>query len=369
MKILVDWLQVSCYGNLIKHDDYIYLDENKRTKQFLKLLELYRFGDHIATICLTPSSNSWRHDLILIKLQNKLLYSHNPFDLMNSILLDHNLKFCGISRLDLCTDFNYFYNTLNPKAFLIRLMKNKILGNNRASARFEGLQVKRWKMHYLRYGSHRSLCSVYLYNKTKEMNQKTFKPYIFENWQKSNLITDLDVWRLEFCIRPSRFTFYELDTKNNSFELYKAYLKECKLNFKQQPLTYDNFCLINKYKSVNRFNFTLDILNDPLNLNMIYQALIDHYFVFLYNDNKKNKSENRKLQLFTRYKQTGNFYVTNQEENSTKMDKFVIKKLDIVNNELNDNYEDISQAIKLVREYISDTRALSQKYSRYIEPE
>jgi hypothetical protein len=360
MKIFFDWFQVSCYGSIVHHPDYDYKDEEKRTKQFLKLLEVYKYQEHIATICYIPSSKTWRTDLVIVKFQNKILYNYNIAEYCVTFLTDHNLKFNNITRVDLCTDFNYFYNHMNPRAFITRLMKNKILGNNRCAVRLEGFQKERWRMHYLRYGSHRSLASVYLYNKSKEMQDKIFKPYIFDQWQQMELNTELPIWRLEFSLRPGNFNFYELNEKNQSFEYYKAYLNQCNKENVLNPLIYDDYCTKFEYKPVNRWSIKLEFLKDIHNVNMLFQGLLDHYFKFLFNNYKKNKSENQKLQLFPKYKSTGSLYIFNQDTNSTRMDKILCNHLLKIDAECNENYQDISEAIKIVREYINDTRGFDK---------
>ena len=46
---------------------------------------------------------------------------------------------------------------------------------------------------------------TYLYNKTKEMQDKKYKPWIVEAWKRAGIDTSKDVWRLEFSLHNPRF--------------------------------------------------------------------------------------------------------------------------------------------------------------------
>jgi len=214
--IKCDWLQIACKGNPVFNDSYQYKDENKRTKHFLKLIDCYNGIIKIATFEFQPSSKIIAPDICIIKFDNALLYQCNIYEFALRFINEHNLIFNNITRIDFCVDFNRMYNNLNPQCFIRRVVKNKLLSNMRSLCTLKGRQNHRFNWEYLRYGSHKTLVSSYLYNKSKEMKDCIFKPYIYKSWQDEDLNLNVPVWRLEFTVRPSRFNFMPYSDVNTS---------------------------------------------------------------------------------------------------------------------------------------------------------
>ena len=87
-------------------------------------------------------------------------------------------------------------------------MKQKIRKKGRGHFIVSGSQANTSKFHYLRFGSRLSAVSVYLYNKSKEMEDVKFKPYIENVWMQAGINADKPVWRLEFSMKNEATTFY-----------------------------------------------------------------------------------------------------------------------------------------------------------------
>lgn len=174
-----------------------------------------------------------------IKLSNAVLYVADWHFILSDILVTLNWQAKNITRVDLCCDFNYFCKGLYPETFIRKyLMKKGDSYIREGSNRWACYGIK--ELHNvsfdsIRWGSRKSGVSVYLYNKSKELNEKKYKPYIVECWKQACLNVD-KVWRVEISINSSgrglkdsfsglvRSLFVdELSIQENIEGIFKAY--------------------------------------------------------------------------------------------------------------------------------------------------
>lgn len=155
----------------------------------------------ILHVHFVPRSSAIRQEGVSIKICNWLLYTSEWAFYLNDICGALGIYILNITRADVCCDVNKFANGMRPKDFIheyvsgssiIRKGSNKfcMIGTKGGSSIAE---------EYLRFGSRASACSAYLYNKSKELKDKKYKPYIVKAWEDCGLDTR-DVWRVELSI-------------------------------------------------------------------------------------------------------------------------------------------------------------------------
>lgn len=170
-----------------------------------------------------------------VRLSNRSCYAPNCIDSLRKFLIAFNYTLCGISRVDICADFNEFDDDTDPAAFVRRYMSGQLhkLGLSRVHAYGldydktnlvvqdeRGKLVKNPKIMYhghvvavhgkdglfehrfnsIKWGAPSSRVSVKLYDKSMEMKEVRTKFYIQDAWKAAKLDTAKPVWRLEFSV-------------------------------------------------------------------------------------------------------------------------------------------------------------------------
>ena len=202
MYVAIDWLQLhvsvddkqlhafnSSYN--VKRLDY-------QTRHFKDLDEIY-FGQKLVATCASnPHSKVLKKNMMLVKFDNAFLYQKELKFEIEYFLRMNKLKLEGISRIDIAHDFNLFFNDINPEDLIKRFLRGYYarLGKSKLSVFGEHGDFNVYE--YLKFGSNKSLLSVYLYNKSTEMKEIKLKPWIFDTWKLCKLDVTKDVWRLEF---------------------------------------------------------------------------------------------------------------------------------------------------------------------------
>jgi hypothetical protein len=200
------------------------------------------------------------------------------------------LSYNNITRIDVCLDFNYFINSYYPEQFIRDFLNEKILKNGRGKFTVIGEQKHFNNYQYLRFGTKTSDVNVYLYDKTRELEQVQDKPYIKEKWKLAGLDLNKKIWRLEVSIKSKGTNYINQET--------------------------------GEIDRINIFNiFEKDYLND------IFFSYIAQYFAFKINDKKKNKTRMEDLILFDRTTTNMKKMYLPNSTGSNVADKVLIKKL------------------------------------------
>lgn len=230
--INVDWFQVACHrdptqplsqGMMVegiletdngRHCIYELRQPREFSALFNNSLEVCLHKFPIATVHCEPRPTSLARGLCMVKLANPILYGGRWMWYLYDVLHALGWKFHNISRVDLAIDFNKFCDDLEPATFINRYISDTAtstdvrywhVGTNRFAIIGDKEHDKdgvHTKCEYLRFGQRSSGVATYLYNKTKELNDKGGKQYIRDIWQKGGL-TDTEaepVFRIEFSI-------------------------------------------------------------------------------------------------------------------------------------------------------------------------
>lgn len=290
--ISVDWLSiyVSCLGKKTPQVGAVRaMDYGTQVYQFTEYYQLN--GVDVACLTWQPRSAALKGDTGIIKILNEYLYIDNLYEFTMGILEDWGLLPLSVSRLDICADFNrfwdysdmneFFHDFLNCKIWKIGKAKYKVIGKERRklqddSFSMHGLQAAKHSFQYLRFGGNTSDVAAYLYNKTLEFKEVKQKNYILQMWEANNMDTDCDVWRLEFSIKGNALKIIDETTGDQTLDKL--------LIIKEEKLLHRLFAgLFKKYwdfrvndgqvRKDRMKHCNLLKLNDmPLKIKRIYQA-------------------------------------------------------------------------------------------------
>ena len=123
--VAVDWLEVCCYGGELREGVFISGKHrfevhrtDKETALFRNLFEIKSHNLVIAEVKQNPRTTAIRKGLTLVKLSNRVLYSEQWAPLLIQLLKMLNLRYHGITRIDIAYDCNYYSGGRNPRKVL-----------------------------------------------------------------------------------------------------------------------------------------------------------------------------------------------------------------------------------------------------------
>lgn len=209
INISIDYLKLYCVGGNWEDVEGVELKSlNMSSRHFKKISAVFLLGEKFGTLESEPFSSVLASDSSILKIENRQLYNKSLAISIRFLINSTRVVIKSITRLDIAIDFNYFKNKYYPENLITDFMKQKIRKKGRGHFIVSGSQANTSKFHYLRFGSRLSAVSVYLYNKSKEMEDVKFKPYIQNVWTQAGIDTDKPVWRLEFSMKNEATTFY-----------------------------------------------------------------------------------------------------------------------------------------------------------------
>lgn len=296
--ISIDWLQLYCDCTDFKPNPaYTWKLHGYQTQQFRKVYSIIYQNEEIATATAEPSSHIMPKWAMIIKISNRELYGQNLSGLVSDLLCSNAIKFISLTRLDIAVDFQTFHNGLKPQNFIQRFMTGTYLKNGRGKYTLIGEQKHTHTFDYLRFGTKTSEANAYIYNKTKELEQVKDKPYIRKLWSSLGFNADKDVWRLEFSLKSKKLQCIELHTGEHTV-------------------------------------LGLEVLDNHILLNKLFNGFMAQYFEFKVNDGKQNKSRMKSLILFDESEAEVKPLYLPKEPCGSKADKVFIKKLYQLDQEL-----------------------------------
>lgn len=224
----IDWLSVFCVfaGNgdvWMPEDDgtFSYKKEDFGTRCFSRFHRVRIANDEggwdeFAEVQSVPYSSILPPYAIIIRFVNRILYAPNMWELVGQFLDKNHMQLRGISRIDICADFNQFA-TIDPKALVegFAAKKYRHIGRGVGSLAFNhGVVQKEYGVNYtgLTFGTHSSDAHVYLYDKSFELKTQGDKPWIRERWRRVGLDVR-NVWRLEVSIKSGGLKFKDKKTQ------------------------------------------------------------------------------------------------------------------------------------------------------------
>ena len=184
--------------------------------------------DEFAEVQSMPYSSILPAYAMIIRFVNRFLYAPNFWELATSFLEMNNIEMRGVTRCDICADFNQFA-TMDPVALIEGFAAKKLrhIGRGLGALNFDHKVVAgNYGVNYtgLTFGTHASDAHVYLYNKTFELNTQGDKPWIRERWRNVGL-DERHVWRLEVSIKSAGLRFKDKAT-NKKIEVDPVMIQE-----------------------------------------------------------------------------------------------------------------------------------------------
>lgn len=234
--LTIDYLIINFKGSLDeqKHGAKIYSEDFTNpfslvkheygNKTFSEVYDLIHENEKIGTIQANPRSNIIASDLIQFQFENHLFYTYTLNDLSQIVFCMQDyyaIHFEGINRVDIAKDeckptgfYLDIFNKINTGELKIKGREknvNSYFVTKQGNTEFNGFTIgKRNSSRFLR-----------VYNKTKALQDpKTPKTYINEYFQKNGLNQQNPVWRFEYQLNASFFTYLRKLGKNITFELF-----------------------------------------------------------------------------------------------------------------------------------------------------
>lgn len=231
----IDWL--SLYGHQKaeftqeKNKVYSTVIEAYPTQQYSRrmVIKFNESGKYIpfAELLFMPCVTSIHPASCQLRILNRGLYLPNWFSRLALLLRYLPFAYRSMTRIDVYADFNKFYRGLLPTTLIDNYIKAKFLkiGINNGYLSFKsmgysiangsaslpnGFTVGAAQYNGITWG-HKGYAQTQLYNKTLELKEVKYKPWIVESWEQAGLDTS-NVWRLEFRLQKAAKDVKFLDT-------------------------------------------------------------------------------------------------------------------------------------------------------------
>lgn len=259
--IHIDWLSVQYLGKPWGLYPWTFKKLPYACKEFRELYDVYLYNELFGHYSTCPSLPSLPNNLGILKIENKFCYSGMISKQLLDFKVQNGLEYKGLSRVDICSDFSAFENNRSPENVIKKYMAGEWDCLNKMSCQCARGPKGTSPFESLTFGSRCSNVRIYLYNKTKEMKDKTFKPWIYEADKKAGIDVQKDIWRLEFSIKGDAKVW----TNEETGELVKLELDR--------------------------------VLNDEF-LVSFYDCMCRKYFRFIEATTNKNRFRNESFDLF-----------------------------------------------------------------------
>lgn len=177
--------------------------------------------DDFAEVQSKPHAHILNAASVIVRFVNRALYMHDFWERANCFLAANDFVFQGISRIDICADFNQFRDMTALQLIEgFAAKKYRHIGQgvgalyfNHGILKDEITHEREYGVQYtgLSFGTHSSDFRVYLYNKSFELLTQGDKPWIKDRWRSVGL--DIKhVWRLEVSIKSEGCKFKDRTT-------------------------------------------------------------------------------------------------------------------------------------------------------------
>lgn len=219
----LDWVQIYCYlhrdlGELADADMKVKVGEFP-TPQFLMKADVsLRVDGALLPFCqilFKPRTSVLPAHAAQVKIENRALYESNLMPRISFVFSRLDIEYRSLSRVDVYLDCNRYYGGKRPSLLVSEYVKQKILkiGINRGYLNFAnygymisngsrkvpaGFHVGSPQWTGITWGS-KDYIQTQIYDKTRELREQKYKPYIVESWQRAGLDVS-DVWRTEMRI-------------------------------------------------------------------------------------------------------------------------------------------------------------------------
>lgn len=324
----IDWLQIYVYLSPDSLFAKLANFELKRkpfaSKHWKSIYSVFRNGREVAVLACEPASSILHPQGALVKFLNDTLYCSELRTIVEDTVRTLKLIVQSISRLDVCCDFLQLDNEdyRQPSEMIRNFAGGKIDKTGRYNE-FDlrgrsGMNCK--KYHAIRFGSHDAPVRYYMYNKTLELKDKKDKPYIKDTWRMNGWNGQSDVWRIEFSMKSKALEFSNEKLIAETTQVVKK----------------GKTCKTKKGKIYERETFVMglrDLFSQGF-INAIFTTMLEQYFTFVETEAGKEKRKCKRIKLLDTPPTTYRRIRMPVSKDSSKMDKFFIRKMNALNDEL-----------------------------------
>ena len=238
--ISLDWLQYYVEGDptaeikdfQTTRGNYTVEKAAYGTPLWQEVFNIKHRGREWATLCRRPRTSGMPERGMTIKLANRILYSHMWLQESKEILAALNLRYKGITRVDVCYDCNKLAGGRSVPEFLMQYFSHAPYCSGhivRSGSRKVDIHAVRTnagavEISAMRWGSKGSDIGAYCYNKTLELREVKDKPWIRETWEKAGLVDIFDDYSFQQLSEKERKRAIEFGNTG-------AYIKEAVWRF------------------------------------------------------------------------------------------------------------------------------------------
>lgn len=282
----IDWLSVYCLQTCdftqVVHPlftDYKFELQKFHSRQFSHIWYVYdSCSNKIFEIESQPCSDIMNKLACIIKVSNETLYTYDAVSLLLEFMKAYGFVYKSLSRIDICCDLIRFDNQCTPQRLINRFLSTEWRHLHAKSYTLVGNNGNHLDHEYIRWGSRSSGLCVYMYNKSKEMRDKSPKKWIQDCWATNGLdYTKNDIWRIEFSIKGD--AQYLTDRSEIVLEKFG-----------------DN--IISKRSGEVIFRLSADYFLQREFVRETFLTYAKKYFVFVVSATDKNVTRMTKVQLF-----------------------------------------------------------------------
>lgn len=339
----IDWLSLTCLGywgldslESINARELMPITSDMTinrlphgSRQFKYIDEVVYNGKLFATIQSTPySTDILPPNMVIIKLANYWLYRIDGIEMLDKFITLNNWSVNNINRLDIAADMDRFLHFKCDK-FISDYAAGvyRHIGRSQGCMHFIQKGLNAITYNGLKFGNNESDCTIYLYDKTLELDTVKDKPYIRDKWARAGLYGR--VWRLEVSIR-SKAMHYKL--KENGKDV----------------------------------TITFDLIKSMGQIQKIYFAFLGNLWQFIvFREDIKNVTREKRLEFFNTSLKLTRWVVRDNITAHTLSDKIAIKRLHTsVDNYKNGDLVQDEGATRLIAQEIAESTNLMDWYIR-----
>lgn len=243
--ISCDWLQLYLHKTSDFNPEcenlfgYHFQDVGHGSKVFKRIYNVVEpTGELLGNISIDPYSSRIPASSVIFKVENNVLYQQDYIERIFHFIAAVNLRYRGITRIDIAYDSNELYGGLKHETLIKKYRNNDYLkiganeyymhckagyhfsidkkGKKKLTDKAPSKSMKQdgapeqiakpiqnlteHKINSVTWGSRSSDVQVQLYDKSKELREVKMKHYIVDTWKAAGLNTEKPVYRIEVRI-------------------------------------------------------------------------------------------------------------------------------------------------------------------------
>lgn len=302
--INLDWLQVYAHGKLLTTDlkspgvnNIRAKDSGKETIQFKRLWYIYFGSVKVAECQQEPRTSCIHKDSTIIKIDNRVLYSTLYFHVLSSILQAYNLRYKGITRIDICYDTQELAQGRDIQTFLKKTIQPNesdfgfVYNNQFSHATYHTCRTNKGltRINSVKWGSTQSRITAKIYDKTLELIEVKDKPWIREVWERNGI---------DYQYNDSEL--YEMSEEKKRRMVRHIGLSQ----FVKKPVYRFEISIKAEGKDVisletgEIFTLSLDHVQNSILIHNLFFSYAAKYFDFRENTGQKNRRFFKKVKLW-----------------------------------------------------------------------